>query len=309
MGGGKGGADVKYSQSPEQRAVYQALTPLIQRLGEVYGTTGSTGRTIQPTMSQFPQTPSEWQSQKWWDTEQGRVLTYSQAQRKGFEGLTPYTYLTPTSTPRVSTPSTTTPSTTTATTPQQSLYQIPAAPTIPSPDIMSPLTAYNFVAPQVQAGLWQPYQEAERRLLDVLQSRGQLGAPGAGVSGAAAAGLGEFYSQAARDIGLGTYQMSLPFTQMAQQPLSQYWGAQTGQLGDIWQAELQRQMMPWQMLPGLLGGSYPTGIAQQGNSLASALGGGLMAGGTGYALGTALEMSNPWILGASLAGGSMLGGK
>ncbi|NIT59328.1 MAG: hypothetical protein GWN00_24830, partial [Aliifodinibius sp.] len=35
MGGG--GADVEYSQSPEQREVYRALQPMVQRLGGTYG--------------------------------------------------------------------------------------------------------------------------------------------------------------------------------------------------------------------------------------------------------------------------------
>jgi len=139
----------------------------------------------------------------------------------------------------------------------------PIGPAPPLYDIPHPAGAVSAVSPLVSPGLWKPYQQAEERLMDIYQSRGQLGAPGAGLSGAAAAGLGEFYQQAAKDIGLQTYQMGMP----------------------LWQAQLQRETMPWQMLPGLLGGAYPTGIAQDsGFNFGGALGGGLTGAGMGYLL-------------------------
>lgn len=300
MASGKGGSDVEYSQSPEQQAVFQALLPMIQRLGGLYG-----GTNINPILSS---TLASLPSQSTFTGQLGRNPTMADFKTlinlPNKEALAignaikannlAQTGISPTQQGITSAPT--------------SLYNIPEPYQIPSPQIASPLAGYSFAAPQVQAGLWQPYKEAESRLLDVLQSRGQLGAPGAGISGAAGGALADFYSQAAKDIGLGTYQMSLPFTQMAQQPLSQYWAAQTGQLGDIWQTQLQREMAPWQMLPSLLGGTYPTGIAQQGGGLTSALSGGLAGAGTGLALNMALGMSNPWLLPLTLGGAGLLGG-
>ncbi|NIT59327.1 MAG: hypothetical protein GWN00_24825, partial [Aliifodinibius sp.] len=143
-------------------------------------------------------------------------------------------------------------------------------------DIPHPATAVSAVSPLVSPALWNPYMQAEERLMDVLQSRGQLGAPGAGLSGAAAAGLGEFYEQAARNIGLQSYQLGMP----------------------IWEQQVQREMMPWQMLPGLLGGTYSTGIAQEGGGLN--LGAGLASGGMGYLAAMGAEATQHLTLGLLL---------
>lgn len=289
MGGGKGGSDVEYTQSPEQQAVYQALQPMVQKLGSLYVEPSSeaTVLTKKQIIDQM-QLIDKVLAGPFGGFEKDLSARRKDLQRQ-LSAVTPITAGTTTG-PTVSSTTTGIPAVSTG------LYNIPTPPQIPSPQIASPLAGYQMVAPQVQAGLWQPYQEAEKRLLDIMQSRGQLGAPGAGISGAAGGALSDFYSQAARDIGLSTYQMSLPFTQMAQAPLSQYWAAQTGQLGDVWSAQLTREMMPWQMLPGLLGGAYPTGIAQEQQSIMP----GLM---TAAGLGLGAYFGAPWVGGA--IGGSI----
>ncbi len=73
----------------------------------------------------------------------------------------------------------------------------------------------------------------------------------------------------------------------------------------LWQAQLQRETMPWQMLPGLLGGSYPTGIAQESGG--PNIAGGIMGAGAGYALGTAMGVANPWILPVTMGLGGLFG--
>ena len=246
-GGGKGGsADVEYTQSPEQQAVYRALQPMVQKLGMQYG-----GYQPMITNTNLPATTTQ-------------NLNMGNLTAKDFTNLVNL----PASQVAQIAQQFTTPQTTPFSMAQSTpLYNIP-----------HPAEAVSTISPLVSPALWNPYQEAESQLMDVLQSRGQLGAPGAGLSGAASAGLGKFYEQAARDIGLQSYQMAMP----------------------LWQAQLQREQMPWQMLPGLLGGTYSTGIAQQeGNPLAS----GLMGAGTAFALGAG------WPAAIALGAGSMLGGK
>lgn len=191
----------------------------------------------------------------------------------------------------------------------EGLYSIPTSPTygtlptpgnyasaIADPTMMMPTGDwYSEIAPEVTKGLWAPYEKAGTQLWDVMQSKGQLGSQRGGVSAGAGAALGELYAQGAKDVGLSAYQMM-------QQPMQQYWsalttaqqlplqqqyaaelgkvGAEYGQAQNAWQAQLQSQMMPWQIMPSMVGGAYPEGIAQEGSKGfdfgGAAMGGGLM---------------------------------
>ena len=223
----------------------------------------------------------------------------------------------------------------------EGLYQIPdspAYPTLPTPgdyagaiaDPMMMLPSaqlYGQIAPQVSAGLWKPYEQAGQRLWDVMQSKGQLGSQRGGVSAGAGAALGELYSQGAQNVGLDIFRM-------AQAPMQQYWGALTraqqlplqqqyaaelgkagaefGQSQQAWRAQLQSQMMPWQMMPGLIGGAYPEAVMreQKGGGLGSMLGGAGMGALMGIAMAPATGgfslAASPWLMPSLGAGAGFL---
>jgi hypothetical protein len=77
---------------------------------------------------------------------------------------------------------------------------------------------------------------------------GMAGSARGGWSGAASAGLGKFWEQAGRDVGLSAWNMINP-NQMAQ-----------------YQAQLTAQQMPWAAFPSMFGSAMPTPYIKQGTS-------------------------------------------
>lgn len=126
---------------------------------------------------------------------------------------------------------------------------------------------YGNLDPNVRAGIEEPYM----RQMDMMQQRfggmGQLGAPGAGMSGAAADVFGQYAQQAAPAMAQTGWGMMAPQREAAMQGwganLQQnimgaqmpYQGAMTG-----WQAELAKRQMPFQMAQGLMGAAMPENI-------------------------------------------------
>lgn len=91
-------------------------------------------------------------------------------------------------------------------------YEIPEA-------VMPSSGWFEGIAPEVRAGLWEPYKEAGMGLTEQMASMGQLGSARAGVSAGAGAALGELSAQAATDVGLQAWQMTAPQLMQRRQEL------------------------------------------------------------------------------------------
>jgi len=122
-----------------------------------------------------------------------------------------------------------------------SLYNVPQAP-------MPNQGWFSGLDPSITQGLWEPYQQGSQQLAEQLGSYGQLGSARGGVAGAGAAGLGKYWEQAGRDVGLSAWSMINP-NQMAQ-----------------YQAQTQAQQMPWLTMPSVFGNAMPTPYIKQGDS-------------------------------------------
>jgi len=216
-----GGGSVKYSQSPEQAALGQAVLPFVQGLGQ-YGT------------------------------------------QRYFNGA-----------PNLGAPSAT-----------GTLTSVPMY-GIPSPSTAMPTQDWwSSLAPQVKQGLYAPYEEAGRGLLETLGARGQSGSAMGGYSGAAGAALGELAGQAANNVGLAAWQMTSPAAYAN-------WDAQLNRNALGYNQALQEQslnyntaLQAWQYPMSILGQSaygLPQGYYQPNTGgFGSALSGGLMGGLAGY---------------------------
>lgn len=147
------------------------------------------------------------------------------------------------------------------------------------------MPAYNTLGAAERAAIEQPYQRGMEMAAEQLNLGGQLGAPRAGASGAAAQVLGEMGQQAAPNMALAAYQMRQPFELQAMQQQygaglqaqglgataglqqlgaqnqaallgqSQQYGAnmlgaQFGQQAGM--ANLQAGLLPYQQLPGYM---------------------------------------------------------
>jgi len=91
---------------------------------------------------------------------------------------------------------------------------------------------FNSMSPEIMQGLYEPYNEAGRQMLELMGSRGQVGSAGSGYTGASGALLGELASQAGQQVGLNAWNMMAPYQMTANQGL--------------FNANLQRNMMPYQ---------------------------------------------------------------
>lgn len=189
---------------------------------------------------------------------------------------------------------------------------------------------YDSLSPQVMQGLWEPYNEGGRQLMEVMGGAGRLGSESGGISGNAAAGLGQFYQDASKDVGLQAWQMASPGmwgdyqSGINERNLGwdvglQDWQNQMTERTSDWQNEAARRSGDYQMsqqawnvpwgLMGMAPSLTPTGFVQPQSG--SGIGSGLMGGGAGWALGSSLGLSNPATAGlAGLFGlGGLLGGK
>jgi hypothetical protein len=168
-------------------------------------------------------------------------------------------------------------------------------------DVPEPITPtgewFQGIAPEVRQGLWAPYQEAGQQLGEMFGSRGQLGSPRAGPSGAYGAAMGSFAADASKDVGIQAWQM--------------VGGPQQQQRAEI----LQSRMAPFQMAPAFMSGQSqmtPTGVMQPNQpgmlSRLGPFGLGAAGAGLGYYLGGPVGAAVGGGLGLS-GGQTLFGGK
>lgn len=128
---------------------------------------------------------------------------------------------------------------------------------------------YQNVYDQIAPSLWQSYESnVENPLINRFAGSGSLGSPIAGLSGASADALEASRRKAGNDISSQAYTL-------AQAPLTAAMNAaNTGSLAQFtanadnaktsatsnWQSQIQEMQYPFQILPGLLGGTMPTPV-------------------------------------------------
>jgi len=272
-GGGGGSSTTTYTQSPEQAAVYAALLPTIQRLG-LAGQQG--GDASLYNVPQYPTAPTA-------PSMQG-VLSG---------------------------------------TPQ---YQIPNI-----QQMMPSQQWYNDLSPEVMAGIRAPYEDASKQLTESLGY--SAGSPMAGASGVLGGSQAKFWADAGTQMGQQAWNMTAPAMQAG-------WGAQLGQnqLGyqniqqertadyqnilaqqqagyagqqNMWQQQLQQNMLPYSIIPGLTGGTYSNPVVNQGSggfSGTGALMGAGLGGYGGYLAGAKIgALGGPWGMALGAGVGGLLG--
>jgi hypothetical protein len=219
----------------------------------------------------------------------------------------------------------------------QGNYGMPSAPTapsmtgvltgqsmydIPSTSSMMPSTDwYNSMSPEVKAGVWAPYEEGANALQERLGSIGGLGNQRGGVSGSGAAGLGQYYAQAAPQAAMSLWNMSQPAMQAG-------WNAQLGQnIMSYQQGQTEAQTnyqnllnqqqsdygmqktawgLPW-ALTGMMPSTYSQGITTQPQSPYSGMFGGMLSGGLmGGMVGNSMGGQSGGMYGSGIGG--ILGG-
>lgn len=162
----------------------------------------------------------------------------------------------------------------------------PAAPYMPSmAGVLSDIPMYNIptavgpteawyggLSPDVMAGVWAPYNEGAKQMLELMG-----GSTRGGYSGATGAALGKYFSDAATDVGLQAWNMSQPglmanwqaelaanqmgYANLMQEGMTDYQNELARQQAD-YQSAMQAWQMPYSAL-GLIGGSYSTPVVQQ----------------------------------------------
>ena len=129
---------------------------------------------------------------------------------------------------------------------------------IPSTNQMMPQQGWmNNLDSGVKKGLWEPWEQGANQLGERFGNAGMGGSARGGMSGSAAAGFGKYYQDAAKDVGMQAWNMVQPAQQAG-------WGAELGRGRELAQERLTSQQYPWQMAPGLLGGSAAYPIVRQG---------------------------------------------
>ena len=123
----------------------------------------------------------------------------------------------------------------------QNAYQIPS-----TEGLMPGKDWYSNMSPEVMQGVRAPYEDASKQLTESLGY--SAGSAQGGASGTLGGAQGKFWA----DTG----------TQMGQQA----WGMTQPAYSAGWQAQLQQAQMPYNMMPGLMGGSYSQPVIQPDNS-------------------------------------------
>ncbi len=172
------------------------------------------------------------------------------------------------------------------------LYGIGDSPMAPSynvvnPEIMMPTQQWwESMSPNVKQGLWAPYQEAGKGLMETLGTRGQSGSARGGYSGAAGVAMGELASRGAKDVGMQAWQMSQP-------AMSQYWNAlqqremyqpmaDYEQAKAAWMQEIISKQQAQQAVLNPYGATANQGAAAWVPSTASRIGAGIFGAIGGY---------------------------
>jgi len=222
MGKGSSGTKTTYTSSPEQRQIYSALLPMIQGMA-ARGTSQTAnmnyGAPAAPTMPGFNTVAAPTMSQ-----------------------FNP-----------VSAPNTSYFNTVNAPNMPSMTGVLSGVPQYNIPNVSSMMPSqdwYNSLSPDVMAGVWAPYQQASKGMLEQLGGIGQLGSARGGATGAAGAALGQFGADAANKVGLQAWQMTQPAMQQGwQAQLAQNMGGYQNQLtesGTNYGNEIARQQADYQ---------------------------------------------------------------
>lgn len=178
---------------------------------------------------------------------------------------------------------------------------------------------YENLDPTTRASIERPYMRAMEMAREQLGGQGMLGTQRGGgplFSGAAGQRLGEMAQEAGPVMAKTAFNMMMPMQMQGWQAdlarnMTGYNTALQGIGTDFAQEVARRgevigqQMLPYSILPGLLGGTYSTPLVQQGQN--PNIGGGLMGGMMGAALPGMLGLANPlWPIIGGLGG--FLGG-
>lgn len=118
---------------------------------------------------------------------------------------------------------------------------------------------YSGIAPEVMAGIREPYQQASEDLMSQLGQAGVGGSAAGGLSGTAADSLGRFWSDAGTQMGQQAWSMMQPGMQSQ-------WQAEQQRNNAIWQAGLQARQAPYSMLTSLAAGAAPQAVIEQKQS-------------------------------------------
>lgn len=136
---------------------------------------------------------------------------------------------------------------------------------IPPTEMLMPTRGwYGDISPEIKEAAWEPYMEGMDILGERLGGIGMFGSQRGGMSGAAA----DIFSRYMRDV--------------TPTVASQLWGMTQPGLQAGWQAELGREQMPFMNAPGMMGGTYPTGMVTP--QAPSPWAQGIQAGGMTYAM-------------------------
>jgi hypothetical protein len=138
---------------------------------------------------------------------------------------------------------------------------------------------FSGMDPNIMSGLWEPYQQGSKQLMEQLGAAGMAGGAASGLSGTAAGGLGRFWEDASKNVGLSAWNMINP-NAMAQWQMEQErtmepwrmqqstnladWQAQNQASQNVWLQQLQARQAPYSIIPGMAGGAMPTPVQQQG---------------------------------------------
>jgi len=182
---------------------------------------------------------------------------------------------------------------------------------VPQFNIPQPTSGwFDSMSPEIKQGLYEPYNESGRQMLELMGSRGQVGSGSSGYTGAAGVALGELGSRAGRDVGMNAWNMMAPNEMMANQAM---WGAELARNQTGYNAATQEAMMdyggqmeawrmPFSMASQLYPASIPGGQASTGSPIGNALSGGLMGGVAGSMIPASMGLG-----GWGLVGGAALG--
>jgi len=137
----------------------------------------------------------------------------------------------------------------------QALVDVPDLPQV-SDAPMPTQGWFSNLDPNIMAGIREPYEQASQDLMEQMGAAGVGGSATAGLSGIGQKGLESFWSRAAPQMGMTAWNMINP-NAMAQ------WTAEQQRAGKLQGQEFQARMAPYQIIPGMAGGSMPTPVTTQ----------------------------------------------
>ena len=152
------------------------------------------------------------------------------------------------------------------------LWDIPDAPSaVPymqnaDPSSLAPTgNWYNNLDPNIRQGIEQPFNRGADMLGEQLGGFGGSSQRG-GVSGNMAAGLGNYWANAAPQMATQGWNMMQPSLQAGYNQNYQTGMADYGSAMDQWSSGITEGAYPYTTAPSLLGGTYSTPVVQQNSN-------------------------------------------